>query len=88
MRFTLVYNPIVNFFVPDERGNAAMIARAVDRIQMVVVAVWLGFLCVDILAERGFQVGCLQIVRGERVSGEQRMYVAACDEERKSIRAS
>ncbi len=52
----------------------------VDGIQMVVVPVGLTFLRVDVLPQGSVEVGCLQIMGGQRVARQHGMDKAACDE--------
>ena len=52
----------------------------VDGVQMVVVPVGLTFLRVDVLPQSSVEVGCLQIMGGQRVARQHGMDKAACDE--------
>ena len=62
-----------------------MIPRTVDRIQMIIMAVGLALLGIDILPERSVQVGRLKVVRGERISGKQRMHITVCNKQGKRV---
>ena len=62
-----------------------MIPRTVDRIQMIIMAVRLALLGIDILPERSVQVGRLKVVRGERISGKQRMHITVCNKQGKRV---
>ena len=71
-----VHDAVVDVVVFDEAGNGAAAAHLVDHVQMVVMAVGLGFLGVDVLAQRGVEQRTLQIVGRQRVSGQQPLRVA------------
>ena len=75
-----VHNAVVNLVVVDKLRNRAAGAHFVDYVQMVVVSVRVRFLRVDILPERGVQQRALQIVRRERVSGQQTVRIAVFDQ--------
>ena len=75
-----VHNAVVNLVVVDKLRNRAARAHFVDYVQMVVVSVRVRFLRVDILPERGVQQRTLQIVRRERVSGQQTVRIAVFDQ--------
>ena len=75
-----VHNAVVNLVVVDKLRNRAAGAHFVDYVQMVVVSVRVRFLRVDILPERGVQQRALEIVRRERVSGQQTVRIAVFDQ--------
>ena len=75
-----VHNAVVDFIVVNKLPDRAAGAHFVDHVQMVVVSVRVRFLRVDILPERGVQQRALQIVRRERVSGQQTVRIAVFDQ--------
>ena len=57
----------------------------IDRIQMMIVPHRAAFLRIDILSQGGSQIGRLQVMGSQRVSGQHRIHVARLDQLRKGI---
>ena len=78
--FAAVDDAVVDFFFADKVGDAAVMAHTVDGFQMIVVAVGLGNMRVDILPQRSAQVRAFQIMRGQRVAGQNGVDIAVFDQ--------
>ena len=75
-----VHDAARHLLLLDEPADGAVQPHAVDGVQVVVVAERAVLLRLDVLAERRVEVRALQIVRGQRVSGEHRVDVARLDD--------
>ena len=63
----VIDDAVVNVLRLQELRNPAALPDAVDGIQMIVVSVRLKLLGIDVLAERGVQIGGFQVMGGKRL---------------------
>lgn len=66
-----INDAVANALLFDKGGNRSVQPYPVYGVDMIVVAIGLGFLRVDILSESSFAVSSLQVMGGQCVSGQQ-----------------
>ena len=74
--FAGVQNAVFDLLRFQKGGNRSVEPHPVDGVQMVVVPVGLTFLRVDVLPQGSVEVGCLQIMGGQRIPGQQGIHIA------------
>ena len=78
--FTAINNAVVDVLVLDKCTDAAVIAHAIDGVEMVIMSVRHRLLRINVLPQRGVQVRALQIVRRQRISRQNRVDIAVFDQ--------
>ena len=82
---TGIEDPVPDVLRFQECRDGAVEAHPVDGVQVVVVAVWLDFLGVDVLAQGGFEIGSLQVMGGQGVARQHGVDIAAGNQAGKGV---
>src|SRR5699024_2737924 len=74
--YAAVHDTIVDIIVVDKLSDGTALSYPVDDIQVIIMSVWLGFLCVDILPESSVEHSPLKIVSCQGISRHQTVHVS------------